>query len=250
MRTSTLLAALAAAVATASPIASNNLKRSTENELTDGSCRGVTFIMARGSTETGNMGETVGPATCKALKKIYGSDGVACQGVGSPYTAGIYENSLPGGTSSAAYGEAEKLITQAHTKCPDTVITCGGYSQGAAVMTDGIQRLSSDIQSQIAGVVLYGDTRNKQDDGGIPNFSKDKVKVYCNSGDGVCDGALIVTAAHLEYESKVSDAAMWLQTQVSSAGSSSNSSSNTTSSSPSASSSASALGSLFGGLRA
>lgn len=56
----------------------------TMDELTDGECRDVTFIMARGSTETGNMvrdsleeysactdcaqGSTVGPPTCQGLK--------------------------------------------------------------------------------------------------------------------------------------------------------------------------------------
>lgn len=113
-------------------------------------------------------------------------------------------------------------------------------------MTDAIQRLSSDVQAQIAGVVLYGDTRNKQDDGGIPNFSKDKVKVYCNKSDGVCGGELIVTAGHLEYMGDVSDAAKWLQTQVSAAGDSS--SSTATSSAPATSSSASSLSGLLGGL--
>lgn len=60
---------------------------STENELTDGECRDVTFIMARGSTEIGNMvcftpehgsvftnifqGSTVGPTTCQGLKDTW-----------------------------------------------------------------------------------------------------------------------------------------------------------------------------------
>ncbi|KAK5124272.1 hypothetical protein LTR85_001975 [Meristemomyces frigidus] len=231
MKTTAFLTMLAA-MAAASPIGESDItKRSTENELVNGECRKVTFIMARGSTEVGNMGESVGPATCTALKKLYGSSDVACQGVGDPYTAGIYENALPGGTTKAAYGEAEKLITEAHT------------NQGAAVMDDGIQRLSSDIQAQIAGVVLYGDTRNKQDDGSIPNFPKDKVKVYCKASDGVCGGALVVTAGHLDYLGDVSEAAKWLQSQVSALGSSSNT---TSSASPATSSSASGLGSLFG----
>lgn len=55
MKTAALIAALAA-LAAASPVGDANVvKRSTKNELTDGSCRKVTFIMARGSTEVGNM---------------------------------------------------------------------------------------------------------------------------------------------------------------------------------------------------
>lgn len=58
------------------------------------------------------------------------------------------------------------MFNDAHSNCPDTVITAGGYSQGAAVMTGSVGELDDDVKSTVAGVVLYGDTRNKQEDGG------------------------------------------------------------------------------------
>ena len=73
------------------------------------------------------QGETVGPATCSALKKHYGDDEVACQGIGGAYTAGLTENALPGGTSTAAISAAKSIFNEAHTKCPSTIITAGGY---------------------------------------------------------------------------------------------------------------------------
>lgn len=50
--------ALLAGLAAASPIETGLSKRQlgiTQNELTDGDCGDVIFIMARGSTEPGNM---------------------------------------------------------------------------------------------------------------------------------------------------------------------------------------------------
>lgn len=72
------------------------------------------------------------------------------------------------GTSSAAYGEAERLFNLAASKCPDTIIVGGGYSQGAAVMTASVRRLDSAVQDQIAGVILYGNTQNAQTNGEFP----------------------------------------------------------------------------------
>lgn len=58
------------------------------------------------------------------------------------------------------------MFNDAHSNCPNTIITAGGYSQGAAVMTGSVGELDDDVKSTVAGVVLYGDTRNKQENGG------------------------------------------------------------------------------------
>ncbi|KAI7286184.1 hypothetical protein KC345_g1320 [Hortaea werneckii] len=128
----------------------------TANELSIGSCRDIIFIFARGSTEIGNLGGSVGPPTCNGLKR----------------------------------------------------------DQGAAVMVASIRRLSSTIQNQLAGVVLYGNTRNAQENGNIPNFPNDKVETICALTDGVCYGTLTVTAGHLSYGDDVDDAVDFLSDRI------------------------------------
>jgi len=186
----------------------------TANELSVGSCRDIIFIFARGSTEIGNLGGSVGPPTCNGLKREYGSSRVACQGVGGPYDATLGANLLPEGTTSGAYNEAIRLFTLANTKCPGSTVVAGGYSQGAAVMVASIRRLSSTIQNQIAGVVLYGNTRNAQENGNIPNFPNEKVETICALTDGVCYGTLTVTAGHLSYGDDVDDAVEFLSDRI------------------------------------
>ncbi|KFY70756.1 hypothetical protein V498_10233, partial [Pseudogymnoascus sp. VKM F-4517 (FW-2822)] len=182
----------------------------TSDDLKNGACKEVTFIYARGSTESGNMGFIVGPQVCTALKALLGPAKVACQGVGSPYNAGLIENFLPKSTSPEAIGAATTLFNLAHTKCPNTKVVAGGYSQGTAVVGNSIQELDAAVVAQIKGVVLFGFTRNKQDGGRIPNYPTDQTKVICADGDEVCNGTLLITPAHLSYGNYAVPAALFL----------------------------------------
>ncbi|KAK3303663.1 carbohydrate esterase family 5 protein [Chaetomium strumarium] len=218
-----LAAALPTAPVEAEAIAelqARQILSSTRNDLESGSssnCPKVILIFARGSTEVGNMGTVTGPPLASALEREYRND-IWVQGVGGAYGATLADNFLPGGTSQAAIREATRLFTLANTKCPNASVVAGGYSQGAALMAGTVSKLSSTIQNQVKGVVLFGYTQNLQNKGQIPNYPADKTKVFCNVGDTVCTGTLIIMPAHLLYTSEAStDAPRFLISKVGSA---------------------------------
>ncbi|KAG5980645.1 hypothetical protein E4U55_003805 [Claviceps digitariae] len=181
----------------------------TRNDLENGQppCPKAIFIFARGSTEPGNMGASVGPIVANTLTNQLGKGGIWIQGVGGPYTAGLAENAMPAGSSPAAIGEMGRLFTLAHTKCPSSIILAGGYSQGAALAAAAVSAASPAVRNQIAATVLFGYTKNLQNNGKIPNYPADRVKVFCNPGDMVCTGSLFITEAHLNYAPAAANAA-------------------------------------------
>ncbi|KAF2430211.1 cutinase-domain-containing protein [Tothia fuscella] len=180
-------------------------------EERQGGCN-VGFVFARGSTEPSPIGFLVGPGLQSALKRLIPS--MITFPVG--YAASIATNVSMDRTDAASVAEGAKAFNKA-AGCK--VIIAGGYSQGAAVMHNviGLKKtaLSDEIKSKIAGVALFGDTRNKQDGGHIPNFPNEKARVWCNASDGVCGGGLNVNAGHLSYSaSQTGEAAKWLDERI------------------------------------
>jgi cutinase len=170
------------------------------NELVDGTdCPASILIFARGSLELDNMGSIVGPPLADGLENALGADSIWIQGVGGQYAANLEGNLAPDGAPSKAIAEMTSLLRLADSKCPGSKIVAGGYSQGAALAAAAIRDIGDNIRNKIVGTVLFGYTKNKQNNGQIINYPSDRLAVFCNEGDQVCEGTLIVVPVHLDY---------------------------------------------------
>ncbi|KAF1836840.1 cutinase precursor [Decorospora gaudefroyi] len=211
MYTKSILLAALAGLASTSPVEIRQTG-SSSSEFSRGGCRDILFAWARGSSEIGNMGTIVGPQTSDGLKREFGRNAVATEGI--EYAALLSTNALPGGTDTRSKNLMKDTLNSMARQCPDSVIVSGGYSQGAAVNHRAIEELSSSVQAQIAGVILYGDTQKQQDRDQIPNFPKNKVKIICQFGDAVCRGTLTVLPAHLTYGARADEGVAFLAAQI------------------------------------
>lgn len=77
-------------------------------------------------------------------------------------------------------------------------------SQGCAVVGNALTESTSAIHDQVAGAVLFGYTKNEQNGGRIPGYPTDKTAIFCNEGDAVCTGSLLILPAHHQYEAAAS----------------------------------------------
>ena len=98
----------------------------------------------------------------------------------------------------------ECLISESPDQLVNFLTIC---SQGAALTAAAISGLSATVRNQVVGAVLFGYTKNQQNGGKIPNYSSDRLKVFCNPGDLVCFGTLTITPAHLAYGPDATNAA-------------------------------------------
>jgi cutinase len=120
-------------------------------------------------------------------------------------------NASPQRTDQASITKGVEAFTKA-ANCK--AIVAGGYSQGAAVMHNSVRAVKANVKNKIAGVALFGDTLNKQENGHIKDFPQERSKVWCNQGDGVCGGQLNVNAGHMSYSGSTREAANWLNQRV------------------------------------
>ncbi|KAK2590130.1 hypothetical protein QQS21_012183 [Conoideocrella luteorostrata] len=184
------------------PVYRNDLQEKTSP------CPKVIFIYARATNEPLNMGVSAGPIVASKLEDHYGESNIWVQGVGLPYLAVPPPNIYPNGASQEAINEAARLFLLAQSKCPNSPVVAGGYSQGTGVIVGAVRQLSQSVQQQIKGVVLFGYTRNKENGGRIPDFPPKRTKVFCAPGDALCDGTVVVVSpAHFTYFDEAADEA-------------------------------------------
>nr|OQO25372.1 hypothetical protein B0A51_08113 [Rachicladosporium sp. CCFEE 5018] len=134
----------------------------TANDVVNKICAPVTLIFARGSTESGNMGSSVGPALAKALISQLGASGVAIQGV--DYEATIASNANMGSGGGPVMAS---LAKQALSQCPNTKIAISGYSQGGTVTHYAVKSAGLSPDS-VSSAVLFGDPLLRQSVGSLP----------------------------------------------------------------------------------
>ncbi|KAF2686178.1 carbohydrate esterase family 5 protein [Lentithecium fluviatile CBS 122367] len=169
----------------------------TYNQLTDGSaCREISLIFARGTTSPGNVGAagSEGPTFFNALaSRLGGTSRLAIQGVNySASVLGFLQGGDPAG-STTTYN----LINDVAARCPSTKIVLSGYSQGAQLVHNAAQRLSTSAAARINAVVTFGDADR---DEGFGPIAASKILIICHDGDNICDNGIIITPAHSNYE--------------------------------------------------
>ena len=82
----------------------------TSNDIVNGICKPFTLIFARGTTESGNIGNIVGPPFVLALQNAFGASNVAVQGVNNyPATTTDY---CTGGSISGSQNLAQVCETR------------------------------------------------------------------------------------------------------------------------------------------
>ena len=138
-----------------------------------------------------------------------------------PYFAGVFpvvdrlalDASVAEGT-----GKLEQAVRDYHAGCPGARLVLAGYSEGAVVAGDVLQKLSGDAaipHQQLSGV-LYGNPRRQFGDGGLggvaggietnvptilpgvtmqggQEYGDIAVRNVCNENDGICNSTNMIT---------------------------------------------------------
>ncbi|KAL1881188.1 hypothetical protein Daus18300_001039 [Diaporthe australafricana] len=179
-------------------------------------CPDMAVLFARGTAELGNVGLYTGPSFFTALRNyINGTSTMAVQGV--PYPA-----SIPGfiaGGSPLGSGVMASLANKTASACPNTKIIMAGYSQGAQVVHNAMEKVAAmsnattapgnvDVAARVSSVVLFGDPRNGT---AVAGVDQARVLSLCNAQDDICaKGGDVITLDHLTYNRNAPQAAMFV----------------------------------------
>lgn len=77
------------------------------------------------------------------------------------------------------------LVNTTLSKCPNTILSLAGYSQGAQLIHDAVPLLPANTTNKISSIVMFGDPKNGTAIAGVDNT---KVMTICHAGDNICQG--------------------------------------------------------------
>lgn len=140
---------------------------------------------------------------------------MAVQGVPYPASIGGF---LKGGSPLGSSVMAD-LANKTASACPNTKIIMAGYSQGAQVVHNAMEKVAAmsnttapnnniDVASRVSSVVLFGDPRNGT---AVAGVDQARVLSLCNAQDDICaKGGDRITLDHLTYNRDAPQAAMFV----------------------------------------
>ncbi|KAK7709634.1 hypothetical protein SLS63_013179 [Diaporthe eres] len=177
----------------------------------------VSAVAANGTVTCPDMAVLFARGTAELALRNYinGTSTMAVQGV--PYPASI--GGFLAGGSPLGSGVMADLANKTASACPNTKIIMAGYSQGAQVVHNAMEKMAAmsntttapnnvDVASRVSSVVLFGDPRNGT---AVAGVDQARVLSLCNAQDDICaKGGDKITLDHLTYNRNAPQAAMFV----------------------------------------
>ncbi|EKD18956.1 uncharacterized protein L3040_001496 [Drepanopeziza brunnea f. sp. 'multigermtubi'] len=203
-----LALSIRSSLALPSVLKARDLTLDTQNDLVNGvPCKKFTLIHAKGTTSPGNVGTETGPPFFQAVARLVGQENVAVQGV--EYDADVIGFLRGGDPDGSEY--MANLVEEVLSRCPDTKVTLSGWSQGAQLVHNAAELLKPETAAKVSSAITFGDPKNGEPFGQIP---QSRTTIYCNDGDYICEGSIILTDAHSTYEQDATAAAQFVVQQA------------------------------------
>jgi len=157
-------------------------------------CAPLEVIVARGTSEPGDLGVIVGDPVVARCKRDLGAQ--TCRGYPVQYDA-----TLASFADGVGPKDIAKRVANMKTQCPNMKFIVVGYSQGGAIAAQGLTQVASAGNAdRVIGVVFYAPFGNAA----VPAKYSDRKLVHCASGDAVCLGGTSMSA-HTSYNSQGTD---------------------------------------------
>jgi len=139
-------------------------------------CADLEIIVARGTSEPGELGMVVGDPLVARVKRDMA--GVNVRG---------YPVQYPASASGSKTGIADipKRIANQATACPKEKFALVGYSQGGMVVSGSLKQIPAEHQDKVVAIILYG----AGDGSGVAKTYYNKALANCAPGDFACPKA-------------------------------------------------------------